>query len=190
MDFILKWLRGVLMTKNEFRKSCLRRLQFQSRFAKIKKDYKLNLEIKKVIDYHKPKKILFYLPLKNEVDLTKLMKSFRQENRCKVYVPFMKGDSFIPVLYRLPLKRKRFGIKEPYYSSLQEKKIDLDMIIVPIVGVDATYRRVGFGAGMYDRFYEKISKKPVVIFTQLTLCKTFEIVTDTHDIGPDYIITM
>ena len=100
----------------------------------------------------------------------------------------MKGDSFVPVKYRLPLKIKRFGIKEPNFSSL--KKIKLDMVVVPIVGIDETYRRVGFGKGMYDRFFDRLKNKPITIFTQLKLCKSKKIVTSPHDIRPNYIITM
>ena len=63
------------------------------------------------------------------------------------------------------------------------------MVVVPIVGIDETYRRVGFGAGMYDRFYEKLQTKPITIFTQLKLCKSKIVVTSKYDIKPDFIIT-
>lgn len=177
------------MTKDDFRQKCLERLRYKSRFTKIKKNIKISLNIKKLIKLHKPKKILLYLPLKNEVDLRKLILELNKDKKYQVYVPFMYGDSFIPVPYRLPLYKKKFGIYEPNFSSMQLKRIDIDMMVVPIVGVDKTYRRVGFGAGMYDRFYEKLQKKPIVVFTQLTLCKTNSVITQKHDIGPDYIIT-
>ncbi len=57
------------------------------------------------------------------------------------------------------------------------------------MGIDPTFRRVGFGAGMYDRFYEKVGYKPITIFTQLKLCVSKKIITSSHDIEPDYIIT-
>lgn len=124
-----------------------------------------------------------------EADLLPLINILRKRENIDVYVPFMKGESFVSVKYRLPLKKKRFGIKEPPFSRFKNNKIDLDMIVVPIVGVDRTHRRVGFGAGMYDRFFEKLKKRPVTIFTQLELCKTSSLVTDHYDISPDYIIT-
>ena len=62
-------------------------------------------------------------------------------------------------------------------------------MIVPILGIDKTFRRVGFGAGMYDRYYPTLKKEPITIFTQLQLCYTKSIVTDTYDIKPNYIIT-
>ncbi len=175
------------ITKDSFRKSSLKKLQFFSKVAKLKKDKTICSKISYIIDLHKPKKILFYVPLKTEVDIRPLIIKLRKKKNVDVYVPFMKGKSFVPVKYRLPLKRKRFGILEPNFSMFI--KNELDMIVVPIVGIDKTNRRVGFGAGMYDRFYEKLKIKPITIFTQLKLCRSKELVTNDHDISADYIIT-
>jgi len=178
-----------LITKANFRKLALTRLQFFSSFAKIKKNKNICSQILKVIDLHKPKKIMLYIPLQTEVDVMPIIIELRKRQNIEVYVPFMKGKSFVPVKFRLPLKIKKFGIKEPYFSKFRNNKIKLDMIIVPIIGIDDTYRRIGFGAGMYDRFYDTLDFKPITIFTQLKLCKSQEIVTSNYDISPDYIIT-
>jgi len=179
-----------LIDKANFRNLALKRLRFFSGIAKIKKNKNICLKIKKIIDLHKPKKILLYIPLSLEVDVMPIIIELRKRKDIEVYVPFIKGKSFVPVKFRLPLKVKKFGIKEPSFSSFRNNDIKLDMIIVPIVGIDETYRRIGFGAGMYDRFYETLKTQPITIFTQLKLCKSEKIVTDKHDIKPDYIITM
>ena len=176
-----------LNTKESFRKLFINKLKFFSKQAKIKKDKYICTKILKVIDLHEAKNILLYIPLSAEVDVRPLINILRKKKDTKVYVPFMKGDSFIPVEFRYPLKRKRFGIKEPLYSNCLKKRIDL--IVVPIIGIDPTFRRVGFGAGMYDRFYDRLGYRPVTIFTQLKLCVAKEIITSSHDIEPDYIIT-
>ena len=160
-----------LINKANFRKLALKRLQFFSNVGKIKKNKSICLEIKKIIDFHRPKKILFYIPLSLEVDVMPIIAELRKRKDIEVYVPFMKDDSFVPVLFRFPLNLKKFGIKEPNFSTFRNNEIDLDMVVVPIVGIDDTYRRIGFGAGMYDRFFEKLKKKPITIFTQLKLCK-------------------
>ena len=121
-----------------------------------------------------------------EVNILPLINELRKKRICEVYVPYMVGKTFKAVKYRLPLKKKRFGIKEPNNSNL---KADIDFAIVPIVGTDETNRRVGFGRGMYDRYFEKLKKKPITIFTQLTLCKSKLEVTSSHDIKADFIIT-
>ncbi|MEA3289725.1 MAG: 5-formyltetrahydrofolate cyclo-ligase [Campylobacterota bacterium] len=177
------------MTKDNFRKLCFKKLQYNSKHGKIKKDKTICLKILKIIDLHKPKNILLYIPLENEVDIRFLINILRKRRNIEVYVPFMKDKSFVPVKYRLPLKKKRFGIKEPVFSTYKNNKIPLDMVIVPIVGIDNTFRRVGFGAGMYDRFFDTLSKRPKTVFTQLSMCYTSDVVTDKYDIRPDYIIT-
>jgi 5-formyltetrahydrofolate cyclo-ligase len=176
-------------TKEDFRKYCLNRLQFFSKKTRIKKDKNICSSILNIISFYNPKNILLYIPLSMEVDVQPLINILRKRKNIEVYVPYMQGETFFPVKYRLPLKKARFGIKQPNISNSRNRKIKLDMVIVPIVGIDDTYRRIGFGAGMYDRFYEKLEKKPITIFTQLKLCKSKIIVTSEHDIKPDFIIT-
>jgi 5-formyltetrahydrofolate cyclo-ligase len=176
--------------KDNFRKLCLIKLRFFSKNGKIKKDKTICSKIINIINIHKPKNVLLYIPLKMEVDVLPIINELRKDKNIEVYVPYMKGKSFVPVKYRLPLEKKRFNIKEPRFSTYRNNKIDLDLVVVPIVGTDNTFRRVGFGAGMYDRFYDTLKKKPITIFTQLSLCKSENEVTNIHDIRADYIITL
>jgi len=178
-----------LIHKANFRSLALKRLRFFSKIAKIRKNKNICLQIIKIIDFHKPKKILLYIPLDLEVNVMPIIQNLRKRKDIEVYVPFMSGKSFVPVKFRLPLYTKKFGIKEPKFSTFRNNNIKLDMAIVPIVGIDETYRRIGFGAGMYDRFFDTLSQKPITIFTQLKLCKSKEIITSDHDIQADYIIT-
>ena len=175
--------------KEHFRNYCLNRLRFFSKKTKIKKDKYICSSILSIINLYSPRNILLYIPLSMEVDVKPLINVLRKRKNIEVYVPYITGVSFVPVKYRLPLVKGRFSILEPKFSNFKKGKIQFDMIIVPIVGVDKTYRRIGFGAGMYDRFYETLKIKPITIFTQLKFCKSKEIVTSFHDIKPDYIIT-
>lgn len=177
------------MTKEAFRKHCLNELKISSSIGKIKKNKTICLDILNIINIHKPKNILFYIPLGMEVDVRPVINILRKRDDITVYVPFMKGKSFVPVKYRLPLKKAKFGIKQTSFSRFRNNNIPLDMVIVPIVGIDRTHRRVGFGAGMYDRFFPTLKKRPITVFTQLKLCKTNSLVTDHYDISPDYIIS-
>ena len=176
--------------KDSFRKLCLSRLKFFSKVAKIKKDKEICQKILQIIQLHNAKKILLYIPLSNEVDIGPLIKKLRKKRDIEIYVPYMKGLSFVPVKYRLPLKVKKFGIKEPNFSYYKVNNLQLDLVVVPILGIDKTYRRIGFGAGMYDRFFGTLTNKPITIFTQLKLCISNNIITAKHDIRADYIITM
>jgi 5-formyltetrahydrofolate cyclo-ligase len=141
--------------------------------------------LENIIKKNNPKAILLYLPMSHEVDVRPLFKRFRKGMR--IYVPFMEGKSFKLVQYRLPLQKKRFGIYEPMNSHFYLSKID--MAVVPVVGVDGKLRRIGFGKGMYDRFFAKLKEKPITVFVQLIKCYTKHNITDYFDIQADIYIT-
>ena len=173
--------------KNDFRKSCLKRLEFTSLFLKYYKNKIIFKKLEKFTKQSDSKNILLYIPLGIEVDVKPLINSLRKRKDTTVYVPFMQGESFKIVKYRLPLHKKRFGIKEPNNSFFKARKIDL--AIVPVVGIDKLNKRIGFGKGMYDRFFDRLGYKPIMVFTQLILCKSEKILSDNYDIQADYIIT-
>lgn len=173
--------------KSDFRKSCIERLEFSSRFSKYYKDKIIIKKLEAFINKSEVKNILLYVPLGTEVDVKPLINRLRKYKNKNVYVPYMHDLSFKIVKYRLPLHGKKFGIKEPNNSFFKAPKIDV--AIVPIVGVDAVGKRIGFGKGMYDRFFDTLDYKPTIIFTQLTLCKSDKTLSEDHDIQADYIIT-
>jgi 5-formyltetrahydrofolate cyclo-ligase len=131
------------------------------------------------------KTILFYYPLENEADIRKSLIKMRKKSQ--VFLPFMEGKSFKMVPFRLPLKKKKFGIFEAGNTLRNIKKIDT--VVVPVVGVDANMQRVGFGKGMYDRFFAKLQKRPYTIFIQPELCYANKKICDAYDIKGDILIT-
>jgi len=173
--------------KKQFRQRCLERLKEISRKNTYVKDRKVLSKLYEIIKETDARAIMLYLPLELEVNLYPLIGKLRRERR-QLYVPFMEGKSFSLVKYRYPLETKRFGIKEPKYSK-QFRKKRIDIAIVPIVGVDLIHRRVGFGKGMYDRFFEKEMKHiGKTVFVARQLCYSSQIVTDGHDVRADMII--
>lgn len=184
--------RRINMTKEDrkkhFRTQSLIRLRKASGLGSYQKDKKiLHVLYKYIVECH-VKNVMLYLPLEQEVNLYPLILQLRKEKKA-LYVPFMEGASFRLVKYRLPLKKKQFGIKEPN-DSKQYRVKNIDLAIVPIVGTDVTHRRVGFGKGMYDRFFEKQSKNiKQTVFVARELCYSKEVVTDHYDVKSDMIIT-
>ena len=173
-----------MQNKMTFRHWAKDRIAIRDRYT-FADSAKVIAQLQHIIDTYNPDSILFYLPMPHEVDVSKLLK--KERKRRSIYVPFMVGDSFKMVAYRQPLREGRFKIREPRDSRRNIKHVD--MIIVPILGMDKTYRRIGFGKGMYDRFYERLKTKPLVIFLQTTLCYTSSVITDDYDIKADYVIT-
>ena len=178
------------LTKNSFRKKCIDKMK-KSQRNKFYKSALLNKKLLELITAFEKKSnskklhILFYYPLPNEGNIVKSLKKLRKKHQ--LYIPFMVGKSFKMVPFRLPLYKKKFGILEAGNSLKNIKKIDI--AIVPAVGVDGNFQRVGYGKGMYDRFFEKLREKPYTIFVQEELCITQQDLCDRYDITCDVLVT-
>jgi len=171
--------------KKIFRTKAKKNLKRYSQLGRIKRDKFVVDKLEKLILKGRHKNILLYIPLANEVDTMQLIKRIRP--KVKIFVPFMEGVSFKMVEFRLPLFRKKFNIREPKNSYARVPKIDL--AIVPVLGVDGAFKRIGFGKGMYDRFFESLKSSPKVVFVQLGECFTQEFLCESHDIRADIYIT-
>ncbi len=166
--------------KEEFRKKCLKLKKF-NRYYYSKKIGKELLKYSKGY-----KNILFFIPMKNEVDIHWVLKVLRRGKK-RILVPFMEDLSFKMVKYHLPLKKKRFSILEPL--NKQKSLIKIDLAVVPIVGMDISFKRIGFGKGMYDRFFDTLGYKPEILFIQLRPCISKTVVGDKYDVRGDLYIS-
>jgi len=173
------------LIKTQFRQTCMQKIKNAPKHNKKYRNLIINKELMKHLKGVKNKKILFYMPLPFEADTMKTLLQMRK--KCEIFVPFMQGKSFKMVPFRLPLKKNRFGILEA--GNTNKIINNIDIAIVPAVGVDGNLQRIGFGKGMYDRFFEKLKKRPYTIFIQPTLCYTKEYVCDAYDVKCDMLIT-
>jgi len=173
------------LTKTIFRQKCLQKIKSLPSHNKLYRNSLVNKQLLQELKKIKNRRILFYYPLAMEVNILKVLTKMRQKNN--IYIPFMQGKSFKMVPFRLPLKRKKFGIFEAGNTHRNINKIDI--AIVPVVGVDGNLQRVGFGKGMYDRFFEKLQKRPYTIFIQQEFCHTKENICDLYDITGDILLT-
>jgi 5-formyltetrahydrofolate cyclo-ligase len=176
------------LSKTQFREISLLKIKNVSQHNKFYRNALLQKKLLQALDVvirKKKSKILFYYPLSFEANILKVMKKLRQKD--EIYIPFMEGESFKMVPFRLPLKKKKFGIFEAGNTHRKINKIDI--AIVPAVGVDGNLQRVGFGKGMYDRFFDKLQMRPYIIFIQPELCYTKKMICDPHDVHCDILIS-
>ena len=171
------------MTKVEFRKKCRKSLKNKNSYLLSKK---IEKDLLKKLSNKKYKNILLYISMDNEVDTKQLIKKLKMKNK-NIFVPFMEELSFKMVKYSLPLIKKQFNIYEPKNKNKTKQKIDI--AVVPIIGIDKKFKRVGFGKGMYDRFFDKLKYKPEIIFTQIYPCIINKDITDKYDIKANSYIT-
>lgn len=134
---------------------------------------------------HSIQDVLFYMPFGFEADILPLMREYRKKYNC--FIPFIQDVSFKMIPFRYPFVNNRFGIKEGFNSLFYKKKLDL--MIVPILGYDIANKRIGFGKGMYDRFFSNLKKKPIVVFVQLKNIFSKEMITEDFDIKFDIYIS-
>lgn len=172
--------------KQLFRKEAIKSLKSLSKQREIIYSHKINSYLKEIISELNPKSILFYMPLSFEPNILPLLKSLRRRG-IDTFVPFIDGVTFKMVKFRLPLHKSSFGTLESGNSKRKVERVDI--VIVPVIGIDRSFRRVGFGKGMYDRFYQTLKGKTKLIFVQNIGCLSREIITERHDIRADYYIT-
>ena len=175
----------MILTKNSFRKKCLDSMKNISKTSLVYDRNKINNKLLEKLKSVSGKNILLYYPLPIEADIRKTILHLRKNN--KVFIPFMENESFKIVPFRLPLQKKKFDIYEAGNSL--RKIINIDIAIVPVVGVDGNLQRIGFGKGMYDRFFEKLNKRPYTIFIQPKLCYTKKFLCDHYDVVGDVLIS-
>jgi len=99
------------------------------------------------------KRIAVYLPFDRETDTAALIRAARRRG-VRLYVPVI-SDRRHSRLRFYPLggatRRGEFGIAVPKRMSHPVAPRWLNLIVVPLVGIDADGRRLGMGGGFYDR---------------------------------------
>lgn len=86
------------------------------------------------------------------------------------------------------LQLSEHGIPEPTHGKIIKPE-QLDFVFVPLLAVDKTGHRIGYGKGFYDRFLRKCS--PNCLFIGLHLFDEFIDIDaiDSHDIQLNFCIT-
>ena len=107
--------------------------------------------------FQQAKVIGLYSPIKNEPDLTPLIK----KNKL-VLLPKVVGDSLIYAQWKQgdTLMKSPLNIFEP--KTNKDDSQLLDLVIIPGVAFDRLGNRIGFGKGYFDR-YLAANRPPLVI---------------------------
>lgn len=175
----------VKFDKQTYRKIAKSALKKESKRVASSYKNRLNSDIIKLIRFYNVKNLLIFTPMPTEPNLIILRRKLAK--KCTIFVPFMVDKSLKMVKLRLPLFVSKFGIKEARDSNAYKKKID--MAIVPVIAVDTNMARVGHGAGFYDRFFDSLGYRPVVVFVSIKDMYINDKICDAHDICADFYIT-
>jgi len=134
--------------------------------------------------YNDIKLIGIYLPLDNEIDLTKLMMQFVDK---KFAVPKILGDNLCFVNYypgaNLQANEKFLG----YYEPMSNTEVFPALIFVPAIAYDIRGYRLGRGKGHYDRYLAKHNIIRIGVSTSSKLLMNLP--NEPHDFRMNYVIT-
>ena len=147
---------------------------------------KIQKKLDKIFAFKNAKKIGVYYPIGSEIFTQDIIQELLSKGK-EVFLPKVMGESmeFRKIIDFSSLEPGNFDIMEPK----EECPVDnnLDVILVPTVGISQTGVRLGYGYGFYDRFLAK--NKTVAI--SLTLEKQIikNIPKSEHDIIMNWIVT-
>jgi 5-formyltetrahydrofolate cyclo-ligase len=99
------------------------------------------------------KRVALYLPFDRETDTAALILAARRRG-VRIYVPVIVDRRHSRIrFYPLDAKTRRgvFGIAVPRRLGTPAAPRWLNLMVIPLVGVDAEGRRLGMGGGFYDR---------------------------------------
>ena len=102
------------------------------------------------------KRIALYLPFDRETDTAALIAAARRQG-ARVFVPVIVNRRHSRIrFYPLDGRTRRgvFGIAVPSALARPIAARWLNLIVIPLVGVDSRGRRLGMGGGFYDRALE------------------------------------
>jgi 5-formyltetrahydrofolate cyclo-ligase len=161
-----------------------------------KKKYKRNIELNpnKLIELIDKKKlnskiIGCYYPFNCELDILNVLEVLENKKYILSLPKILKNNemNFFKWSIYDPLKINKYGIPEP----ISDKKIDPNILLIPLVGFDNKLNRLGYGGGYYDRYLSKVKLfKPVLkIGVGFSFQKVKNLPINKYDQKLDYIIT-
>lgn len=144
--------------------------------------------------YKNANTIMAYIDFRNEVQTEKIIKTAIADGK-RIVIPISIVETRQLVLseiinYDSELEAGAYGILEPKEEYLREVKPEIvDLVLIPGVAFDERGYRVGYGAGYYDRFLERVRTDASKIALAFELQMVDYAHEDSHDVPVDIIIT-
>ena len=149
---------------------------------------RIQMKILEIPQYNIDKSLFTYIGMPREVSTGIIIQQAFADGK-RVYVPKCIGGEMLAVrIHNLEhMNPGSYGIPEPIDHSEAAAADELDLILVPCVSASADGKRLGHGAGYYDRF---LKSKPHNTFC---LCFRKMLLTDIpvaeHDINMAFVIS-
>lgn len=142
--------------------------------------------------YKASKEILTYYPFRSEIDTTIIIRNALKQKK-KVILPKVNGKK-LDLYYIKDLENDlgpgSFDIMEPIPSKCTIASYkNIDIALVPGVGFDRNFNRLGYGGGFYDKLLEGLPAETPRIALAFNIQLIEKIPIMAHDLKVDIIIT-
>ena len=153
--------------KEDIRRSLLKRRRSLPEKELKRVSHEINARLANEIQNRDLKRILVYQSIDNEPSIKETVELAWQKD-IEVYIPKVISKEKI-IINKLTenssYSKNKFGIKESNDSDTVELN-EIDLAVLPLVGIDRNGFRLGYGEGYYDRFFNQrseLSRKPFII---------------------------
>lgn len=186
---------GVFMEKDLKKEKKAQRREAADRLKELSREYvdSASRPIAKALigtpEYQEAGTIFCYMNFGKEV-ATDLIIADALSRGKKVCIPLCRGAGVMDA--RLYTRETRlvpgaFGIMEPSTDEPVVSSREIDLAVVPCVTCDRELRRLGHGAGYYDRFFQEFKGPKIALCLEEMLLD--EVVTEEHDVRMDMVIS-
>jgi 5-formyltetrahydrofolate cyclo-ligase len=112
----------------------------------------------------------------------------------EVLVPVSRDDGTLAWVVHdpaAPTRRSRLGVDEPTGPARDDVLGDVDVVVLPALAVDHRGRRLGRGAGYYDRALEALAgpRRPLLVAVVHADELLPEVPHEPHDVPVDVVVT-
>ena len=177
--------------ENNSEKKSLRKLLLEKRdgtsfdLMKIASE-KISKKLKKIRTFRDAQKIGAYYPIGSEILTQDIIQELLSDGK-EVFLPRVSGENmdFKKISDFSSLESGSFEIMEPKIEC--ETENNLDVILVPTVGITPKGVRLGYGHGFYDRFLSNHKISTISLTLEKQVVKN--IPKSNHDILIDWVVT-
>jgi 5-formyltetrahydrofolate cyclo-ligase len=150
--------------------------------------------------FRRGRRIAIYLAMPGEVDPAAILRAARRAG-CEIFVPRVSSRrrgrmSFVPLRPDARLRPNAYGIAEPVARDGERvRPLELDLVLMPVVGFDREGNRLGMGAGYYDRALRhrrdtaRSWRRPRLVGLAFACQEVESIASSPWDVALDVVVT-
>lgn len=177
------------MDKKSLRKIMREKRKIMDKSEKNILDKELREKLFDTEEYKNSKIIFVYVSTEEEVNTIEIIKRALDDGKSVAVPKIMKNGEMRALKINLldELKTGYFNILEPSEDAEDLSEV-IDLTIVPGLAFDKENKRLGYGGGFYDRFFERYKNS-----FKISLCYDYQFVrtvySEKYDISIEMIIS-